>query len=103
MEKEKLLERARKDNIDEGLEFAKLKGWSLSSKILSAIFIVIIITDMITGQTSAAVLSLFLGFLSGQYYELYKFRGEKLYLFSTVGLLIASLLYLVAYLISVFK
>ena len=73
MDKDRILEQVRTENIDEGVEHIKNKGLGIGYKIFLALSIIIIIFNLFTGQKTYSVQSLFWGFIAAENHSLYKF------------------------------
>lgn len=97
MDKEKILEKARNEKVDEGIENAKNKGLSFGYKVFIFLNIILIIFNLFMGQNSYDLMSLFWGFVGAEAYSRYKFSKEKVELISLIGSLMACAGFLACY------
>ena len=77
MDKDRILEQVRTENIDEGVEHIKNKGLGIGYMIFLALSITIMIFNLFTGQKTYSVQSLFWGFIAAEKHSLYRFSGDK--------------------------
>lgn len=80
MDRETILEKSRKEQVDEGALYMKQKGASLSVKIctgLTIFYMVFMLFFSITRYEMHCVMSIYWGVYSGEWYYKYKFSGKK--------------------------
>lgn len=95
MDKEKILEQARKKNIDEGAEHSKSKGIEIGYKIFLGMSIFLIIFNLFVGEKTFSVQSMFWGFIAAEGYTSYQFSGERSSKFRMIFSGLASIIYLI--------
>ena len=101
MNREEILARSRKENIDEGFQDAANKGRRIGLSAFCCVFIVIVVFNLFTGQDSHAPEAMFWAFLSAEAYYKYRFAKNKIYLTTTIAGAIASIAFLANYIITV--
>lgn len=100
MDKEEILKKARNEKRDEGFDYARKKGLSFGYKIFLVLHIILLTFNILIGQNSYALLSLFWGFIGAESYTKYRFSKEKVELVSCVASSIACITFLVSYFLS---
>ena len=101
MEKEEVLAMSRKEKHDEGMLDAENQGRKIGFLSFCALFIVIIIFNLFTGQVNYAPMALFWGFVAAEAYPKYKFTKNAGHLVIVILGAVASLACLTAYIVSV--
>lgn len=99
MDKDKILEHVRTENIDEGVEYTKNKGLGIGYKIFLSLSIIIIIFNLFTDQKSYSVQSLFWGFIAAENHSLYKFSKDKSNKFVAISAGIACVIFFINHII----
>ncbi len=103
MDKEKILERSRNENNDEGLNYVSSRGVRLGYKIFLLLCAVLIVVNIIFKQNSDSILVLLWGFMAADAYSRYKFTKKKYHIVLSVIAGIASISNLVNYIMNVIK
>lgn len=103
MDKEKILEKARNENKDEGLDNAKNEGLTIGYKIFLVVNTTLILFNLFKGQNSYAIMSLFWGFIGAEAYSRYKFSMKKIELVPLIGSSIACIGFLINYILYSFR
>lgn len=99
MNKEEILKKSRKERNDEGLLEAENNGRKLGYMVFSLVFIFILTINFLNGKSSYAPMAMFWAFLAAEAYPKFKFTKQKVYLVSTFAGSIASVLYLINFVI----
>lgn len=94
MDKNNFLEKVKKDAVDEGLQHSKLKGLQLGYKIFLGLSIFLIIFNLIMGEDTFSIQSMFWAFIAADGYSNYKFSHVKSYKIQTIFSGIASGIFL---------
>ena len=76
MKKDEILEKAREENKDEGIDNVNNKGLSLGYKIFILLSIILIVFNRFNNIESYDILSLMFGFSVAESYSRYKFSKE---------------------------
>lgn len=101
MNREEILAKSRKENVDEGLRDAQNRGRRIGTAAFAGMVIVVLIFNLIQGRNSYDVFAIFWAYIAAQYYPLYQFTKKSGYLMSAILGATASLAFLAAYIISV--
>ncbi|MEA4972852.1 hypothetical protein SDC9_101157 [bioreactor metagenome] len=105
MNKEEILNKSRKEKVDEGIIHSEEKGRKIGMKIFCGVFIFIVLFNMFFGHgdntTFFAVSSMFWAFVAGEAFPKYQFTHTKSYLITTVAGGIASAAYLASFVLAV--
>ena len=99
MDKDRILEQVRTENIDEGVEHIKNKGLGIGYMIFLALSIIIMIFNLFTGQKTYSVQSLFWGFIAAENHSLYRFSGDKSNKFGAICAGIACVVFLIGHIL----
>ena len=99
MKKEEILAKSRMEKTDEGILNAENKGMHYGVIAFSAVFIFIVVINIISGISNYAPFAMFWAFLAAEAYPRYCFAKDKGYLWKTILSAIASLLFLLLYFI----
>ncbi|WP_099205231.1 DUF6442 family protein [Scatolibacter rhodanostii] len=109
MNKEEILAQSRKENEDEGFDYAQNKGNYFGLKAICALVILFIITNMVNrhktltyADANYSVLSLFWGYLGFQQMGIYQFTKKKSTLVTAILAILASVIGLFGYMIEGF-
>ena len=85
MRKEEILERARRESalgLDEETRAIREKGRLLGKTLFAGVFLVIALLSLLTGrEIDGGVRALFLAYLAGECYAVWRFRRSRVYLF----------------------
>lgn len=104
MNREEILAKSRKENIDEGMIEAENKGRKMGVGVFCIVFAFIVIFNIINGQTTdRAVKAMFWAFLAVEAYPKYAFTKQKSYLFITIVGAIASIASLGTFILTVLR
>ncbi len=103
MDKNKILEKSRKEMPKEEYEQVKSKGINIGYYIFSALFIFLIIFDFVNGKDIYEIMTLFWGLFAGLAYSKYKTYKHKSTLIGFVCSIIACLGFLANYVIHVLE
>lgn len=101
MDKGKILEMSRKEKKDEGYEIVEDKGRRLGYKMFLIICIFLMIFNLLNGESSYAIMSLFWCFIFAESYSRYKFLNDKKEMITFVSSGIASVVFLINHIIRV--
>lgn len=86
MDKKEILDRAKKENMDEGKLHARSKGQAAGCVAVALVFIFIAVWNRFTGaQTDPAVYAMFAAFVAAEAYPQWRFTKEKKYLLISMG------------------
>lgn len=86
MDKKEVLDRAKKENMDEGKWHARAQGQAAGCVAFALVFIFIAAWSRFTGtEISPAVYAMFAAFVAAEFYPQWRFTKEKKYLLITVG------------------
>ena len=99
MNKEEILKRSREQKEDEGTVFAENKGRRYGIIMFSAVFIIITLFNLFAGQNNFAPYSMFFAYIAAEAYGRYRVELEKKLLVSAVFGAIASILFLICYIL----
>lgn len=97
MKKDEILEKAREENKDEGIDNVNNKGLSLGYKIFILLSIILIVFNRFNNIESYDILSLMFGFSVAESYSRYKFLKEKSLLISSILSSIACIVFLICH------
>lgn len=108
MNKEKLLEKSRANQIDEGREYYDMQGIKNGFYYMSIIYGVIAVFNLITGYAKGATFipfyvasSLYFCFCASLGYQRYKFDSNKKHKIEWISASIASSIFLLNYIVRV--
>lgn len=101
MNKEEILAKSRRENLDEGKTNAENQGLKIGSIAFTALIVFLILFNLCTNQPNDALLAIFWAFLAAQSYPRYRFSKEKSFLVTTIGGSLLSIANLATYIISV--
>lgn len=91
MNKDKILEKARKESIDEGYDNAINKGYSAGLKISGVVFFILLILKYKNNITYTDIAALEFGFCAGIWFNEYKFLKTKYALFNFIMCTLATI------------
>lgn len=97
MNKDKILEHARNEKLDEGIDNARNKGFRAGYIMFLLLIAVLMIFNIFNKQTNYDLMSLAWGFVTMISYSRYKFSHEKIDLVSFMAALVACLGFLLGY------
>lgn len=83
MDKEKILEKSRKEKFDEAQESYAMKGIQTGFSLVSLLFVIFYLSCAFTGKTvvwKESLLAMYMVFFSSIGYALYRFNRKKFYL-----------------------
>lgn len=100
MNREEILAKSREEKHDEGFLEAENQGRKIGMIAFCIIFIFIIIFNLINGIKSYGPMTMFWAFLAAESYPKYRFTKNKLYLCHTIVSAIASLGFLLCYILT---
>ena len=100
MKKDEILEKAREEKKDEGIDNVNNKGLSLGYKIFILLSVILIVFNRFNNIKSYDILSLMFGFSVAESYSRYKFMKEKSLLVSVVGFSLACIVFLICHIFS---
>ncbi len=105
MNKEKILEKSRQSQKDEGIEYAENQGRKIGFITFSLLFVFIAIFNLFFGESSTfhAVSSLFWAFIAAEGYGKYHFLKSKVYLVTVIAGSIASVISVVNYVLATLR
>lgn len=101
MNKDEILERSRREKKDEGLEYAMNKGRRIGTAGMSAMFIVLVIFNLMKGINNYAIFALFWTYIGLENLGKYTVTRERKLLVGSIAGILAGLLYLVCYILHV--
>lgn len=99
MNKDEILAKSRNEKSDEGMQQAENKGRRIGVSAFCGVFIFIVIFNLFNGQQSYAPQAMFWAFVAAEAYPKYRFTKRKEYLISTIAGCIASVAFLVNFII----
>lgn len=99
MDKEKILEQMRKENIDEGLEHAQNHGLRIGHKIFIIMTLGLIIFNLFAGENNSSLQALFFAFVAAESHSHYNFSNEMKYEIVCIAASIVSVILLIHYII----
>ncbi|MGL5515091.1 MAG: DUF6442 family protein [Sporomusa sp.] len=91
MNRDEILEKSRKENVDEGLLTAQNQGRKIGSIAFCVVFIVIIVFNILNGLSTDAPLAMFWAYLAAEAYPMYKFTKNKSYIVVVIAGSLASI------------
>lgn len=103
MNREEILEKSRKEKIDEGMISAENRGRKIGFCVFCAIFVFIMVFNLLNGQPSFGPKSMFWAFVAAEAYPKYCFTKNKTFLVTTIAGSIASAASLTSFVISVIR
>lgn len=101
MDKEEILKKSRNEQRDEGMILADNKGKKIGASAFCFVFIFIILVNMLKGQPNYAPNAMFWAFLAADALPKYQFTKSKVYLVTVIAGFIASLTFLICFVIQV--
>ncbi len=99
MDKDDILAKSRKEQRDEGMLLAEDKGRKIGVSVFCFVFIFIILVNMLNGQPNYAPNAMFWAFLAADALPKYQFTKNKAYLVTVIAGFIASLAFLISFVI----
>ncbi len=99
MDKEEILAKSRKESKDEGIEYAKNKGRGIGLMAMSAMFIALIIYNLVKGLNNYAIFALFWIYLGFESYGRYRFTKGKAELIGAAAGIITGVAFFILYII----
>ena len=104
MNREEVLAKSRKENIDEGMIEAENKGRKMGFCVFCIVFAFIVIFNFFNGQpTNYAAKTMFWAFLAVEAFPKYAFTKQKAYLIITIAGSIAAIASLGSFIITVLR
>ncbi len=100
MNKDEILAKSRQEKNDEGMKNLENKGRKVGVIGFSAIIIFVIIYNFVKGLNSYSVFSIFWSYTALEGYGKYKILKERKYLTATIAGTIASLGFLISYILT---
>ncbi len=93
MNREEILAKSRRENVDEGLVMVENQGRKIGITVMTSIFSFIALFDFFfAGESNHAAYGLYWAFISAQSYPKYRFTQKIGYLFVTIaGAVICSI------------
>ena len=92
MDKEEILERSRRENVDEGMIDALNSGNRLGIIICTAVFSFFAIFNAVFDRNNDLLFAMYGSFIVAEAYEKYRFTGKKkLLMWSAFGILVMLL------------
>lgn len=101
MTKEEILEKSRREQDDEGVREAEVRGQTIGIKAFCAMEIIIILFNLFNGQSNYVPFTLLWSFVAGEAYPKYRFTGKRSYLLSTIAGGIAAVVFCVCHVLEV--
>lgn len=103
MTREEILARSRSEHRDEGMECAENRGRKIGFSVFCCVFIVLLLFQLFTGGETEGFLALFWAFLAAEAFPKYQFTGKKSYLITTICGALASLFFLVGFMLDALR
>lgn len=103
MDKEEILKRSRAEKEDEGEIYAANKGRRAGVAAFCMVFIIIVVFNIITGQSNYMPFAMFWAYAAAEGWGKYRVAGTKAYLWVTVFGGAGAVCWLAAYVLSVLK
>ena len=92
MDKEEILERSRRENVDEGMIDALNRGNRLGIIICTAVFSFFAIFNAVFDRNNDHLYAMYVSYIVAEAYEKYRFTGKKkLLMWSAFGILVMLL------------
>lgn len=95
--KDQILNKSRKENKDEGMEYAENRGRKLGFAAMFIFYISLITFDFFMGKINYAPLSLYCAYIAAESIPKYLFTRKKTYLVSVIGGFTSAILLFVNY------
>lgn len=99
MNKNEILEKSRRANIDESEIFAMNKGRKLGILVMMAMSIILIVFNLVKGENNSAIFALFWTYLGFEGYGRYKFTKNKIELIGAILEIITGIVFFAEYII----
>ena len=77
MNKNEILERSRKENKDEGVEYINQKGRALGITVMSVVFVIVILYNIFAGVSNNPVFTVFWAYLTAEAYGRYRVAPSR--------------------------
>lgn len=103
MNKEEILEKSRKEGMDEGREFADSQGRRYGVSGMCVMFVVLAVFNLYRGQSNYQILALFFAYLGMEAFGMYRVNREKIRIVMTVCGLIAAVLFGICHVMAVLR
>ena len=101
MDKDKILERSRAEQNDEGMRDAEEKGRRIGIRAFALVEVIVLLFNFFTDQPNYVPIAMFWAFAAAEAYPKYRFTGKRSFLAVTIMGGLASLLFLVCHILSV--
>lgn len=98
MDKKEILDKARREDDDEGVKNAQNKGrlWGVSAFLL--LYVIVSVFNMINNKSNDFATMFFTAYIAAESIPEYIFTKKKIYLFAAIILGIATVISLIKYL-----
>ena len=103
MTREEILARSRSEHRDEGMEYAENLGRKIGFSAFCCVFLILILFQFFTGGEVEGFLALFWAFLAAEALPNYQFTRKKSYLITAICGALASLLFLVDFMLDALR
>lgn len=103
MEREEILRRSRAEKEDEGSTFLENKGRRFGVAGFCLMFIVLLVFNCVTGQSSYSIHALFWCYISLEAWGKYRLSRQKGFLTTGILAAVASLCFLACYVLEVLR
>lgn len=100
MNKAEVLAKSREENKDEGLENAKYKGHKIGMIVVSFMFVVLVIYNLVKELNNYAIFALYWTYFGFENYGIYKFTKHKVTLASAILGLFTGIVFFITYIVS---
>lgn len=101
MNKEEILAKSRRENLDEGKKNAENQGRQIGIISFLIVLIFLMIFDLCTKQSNDALLAVFWAYIAAEAYPRYRFSRDKTLLVTTIAGGFLSIANLITYVINV--
>lgn len=103
MDREEILKRSRAEKEDEGSTFAENRGRRFGVAGFCILYILLVVFNFITGQSSYSIHALFWCYISLESWGKYRASRRRAFLSTTVLAAVSSLCFLACYVLEVLR
>lgn len=103
MDKEEILAKSRKENIDEDVIITENQERKIGESIFCLVFIFITLFNFFNGQSNEIAMAMFFTFITGELYSKYHFTKNKVFFISYIAGLIVTILSLITFVLKILR